>query len=77
MSLLLMLNLACTPFRLTIAEVLLGVTRRAAAVLGPADRDRLAPGLRCDLALYRIRRPAELCNWIGGNPSFGRVVSAR
>ena len=41
---------------------------------GLADRGRLAPGLRCDLALYRIARPAELCYWIGGNPCIGRVV---
>ncbi|MCK8784474.1 imidazolonepropionase [Roseomonas sp. NAR14] len=74
LSLLLMLNLACTLFRLTVAEALLGVTRHAAAALGLADRGMLAPGLRCDLALYRITRPAELCYWLGGNPCLGRVV---
>ncbi|WP_160000028.1 imidazolonepropionase [Roseomonas sp. 18066] len=73
-SLLLMLNLGCTLFRLTVAEALLGVTRHAAAALGLADRGRLAPGLRADLALYRISRPAELCYWIGANPCIGRVV---
>ncbi len=77
MSLLLMLNFACTLFRLTVAEALLGVTRHAAAALGLADRGRLAPGLRCYLALYRIRRPAELCYWMGGNPCLGRVVGGR
>lgn len=77
LSLLLMLNLACTLFRLTVAEALLGVTRHAAAALGLDDRGRLAPGLRCDLALYRIGRPAELCYWIGGNPCVGRVVGGR
>ncbi|RAI58272.1 imidazolonepropionase [Roseicella frigidaeris] len=74
LSLLLMLNLGCTLFRLTVAEALRGVTVVAAAALGLADRGRLAPGLRCDLALYRIARPAELCYWIGGNPCIGRVV---
>jgi imidazolonepropionase len=77
LSLLLMLNLGCTLFRLTVAEALRGVTVEAAAALGLDDRGRLAPGLRCDLALYRIARPAELCYWIGGNPCIGRVVEGR
>ena len=75
LSLLLMLNLGCTLFRLTVAEALAGITRHAAAALGLRDRGVLAPGLRCDLALYRIQRPAELCYWIGGNPCIGRVVA--
>lgn len=74
LSLLLMLNLGCTLFRMTVPEALLGVTRHAAAALGLADRGMLAEGLRCDLALYRIQRPAELCYWLGGNPCAGRVV---
>ncbi|TDH61444.1 imidazolonepropionase [Dankookia rubra] len=77
LSLLLMLNMGCTLFRLTVAEALRGVTVNAAAALGLADRGRLAPGLRCDLALYRIARPAELCYWLGGNPCIGRVVEGR
>ncbi|WP_456300230.1 imidazolonepropionase [Roseomonas populi] len=74
-SLLLMLNMACTLYRMTVEEALLGVTRHAAAALGMADRGALAPGLRCDLALYRIGAPEELCYWIGGNPCAGRVVA--
>jgi imidazolonepropionase len=74
-SLLLMLNLGCTLFRLTVEEALLGVTRHAAAALGLADRGVLRTGARCDLALFRIGRPAELCYWLGGNPSLGRVVA--
>lgn len=72
-SLLLMLNMACTLFRLTVAEALAGVTTHAAAALGMRDRGALAPGLRCDLALYGISRPAELCYWMGRNPCIGRV----
>lgn len=75
LSLLLMLNLGCTLFRMTVPEALLGVTRNAAAALGLTDRGVLAEGLRCDLALYRIQRPAELCYWLGGNPCIGRVVA--
>jgi imidazolonepropionase len=74
-SLLLMLNLGCTLFRLTVEEALLGVTRHAAAALGLTDRGVLRTGARCDLALFRIGRPAELCYWLGGNPSLGRVVA--
>lgn len=76
-SLILILNLACTLFRLTVNEALLGVTRQAAAALGLRDRGRLRAGLRADLAFYRIGRPAELCYWIGGNPCCGRVVAGR
>jgi imidazolonepropionase len=77
LSLLLMLNMGCTLFRLTVAEALAGVTRHAAAALGLADRGTLAPGLRCDLALYAVSRPAELCYWIGRNPCVARVVAGR
>jgi imidazolonepropionase len=76
-SLLLMLNMACTLYRLTVEEALLGVTCHAAAALGLKDRGMLAPGMRCDLALYRIGAPAELCYWLGGNPCAGRVVAGR
>jgi imidazolonepropionase len=75
LSLLLMLNMGCTLFRLTVAEALRGVTANAAVALGLADRGVLAPGLRCDLALFGISRPAELCYWIGRNPCRGRVVA--
>ncbi len=77
LSLLLMLNLGCTLFRLTVAEALTGVTRNAAAALGLHDRGVLAPGQRCDLAVYAINRPAELCYWIGRNPCMARVVGGR
>lgn len=76
-SLLLMLNMGCTLFRLTVAEALLGVTAHAAAALGLRDRGVLAPGLRCDLALFRISRPAELPYWIGRNPCIGRVLAGQ
>ena len=74
-SLLLMLNLGCTLFRMTVPEALLGVTRHAAAALGLADRGVLAPGTRADFALYAINRPADLCYWLGGNPCVGRVIA--
>jgi imidazolonepropionase len=68
LSLLLMLSMACTLFRLTPEEALAGVTRHAACALGLADRGMLAPGLRADLVLWDIARPAELAYWFGHNP---------
>ena len=63
--------------QLTVEEALMAVTVHAAAALGLADRGALRPGLRCDLALYRVGHPAELAYWIGGNPCAGRVVAGR
>jgi imidazolonepropionase len=67
-SLLLMLNMACTLFRLTPEEALAGVTRQAARALGLADRGILAPGLRADMVLWAVAHPAELAYAIGANP---------
>jgi imidazolonepropionase len=72
-SLLLAMNMACTLFGLTPEEVLAGVTRHAARALGLTDRGRLLPGLRADLAIWDIERPAELCYGLGANPCIGVV----
>ena len=74
LSLLLMLNMACTLFGLTPEEALAGVTRNAAAALGlAADRGVLALGMRADLALWDIAHPGELAYWIGAKPCAGAV----
>jgi imidazolonepropionase len=67
-SLLLMLNMACTLFRLTPEEALAGVTRQAARALGLADRGELRPGQKADMALWAIGHPAELAYAVGANP---------
>ena len=67
-SLLAMLNMACTLFRLTPEEALAGVTCNAARALGLDDRGTLAVGKRADFALWRIHRPAELSYWLGFAP---------
>jgi imidazolonepropionase len=73
-SLLLALNMACTLFRLTPEEALLGVTRHAAKALGlQAEAGMLRAGLWCDLAIWEIERPAELCYRMGFNPLWRRV----
>lgn len=61
----LMLNMACTLFRLTPAEALAGVTRHAAQALALSDRGVLRTGLRADFALYQVSQPAELCYQFG------------
>ena len=74
LSLLLMLNMACTLFRLTPEEALAGVTREAAKALGLGeDRGTLEVGKRADLAFWDIGQPAELAYWFGVNPCAGRV----
>ncbi|WP_199259483.1 imidazolonepropionase [Paracoccus binzhouensis] len=73
-SLLLTMNMGATLFRMTTSECLAGVTRHAARALGLADRGRLAPGMRADLAVWDIRHPAELTYRIGFNPLHARIV---
>jgi imidazolonepropionase len=68
LSLLLMLNMACTLFRLTPEEALRGVTVNAARALGLADRGQLAPGQRADFCLWDVEHPNELAYYFGRNP---------
>ena len=72
-SLLLMLNMACTLFRLTPEEALAGVTRVAAQALGLADRGVLAPGKRADFVLWNVQRPAQLSYALGANPAIQTI----
>jgi imidazolonepropionase len=67
-SLLLMLNMGCTLFRLTPAEALAGVTRNAARALGMgATHGTLEAGKVADLALWDVDLPAALAYAIGDN----------
>jgi imidazolonepropionase len=76
-SLLLMLNMACTLFRLTPEEALVGATRHAAAALGLLDRGVLAAGLRADFVLWGVQRPAELAYAMGSNPRLKTVFKGQ
>lgn len=68
-SLLLMLNMACTLFRMTPGEALAGVTCHAAKALGLHNEiGTLEVGKSADMVLWRAREPAELSYRIGGNP---------
>ena len=73
LSPLLMLNMACTCFRLTPEEALRGMTVNAARTLGLADRGTLAPGLRADFCLWDAGHPNELAYYFGRNPLRQRV----
>ncbi|MEO8022700.1 imidazolonepropionase [Polaromonas sp.] len=72
-SLLLMLNMACTLFRLTPEEALAGVTRHAAKALGLSDRGIIAAGLRADFVLWDVAHPAQLAYAMGANPRLQTV----
>lgn len=77
-SLLLMLNMACTLFRLTPAEALAGVTRNAAGALGLAHvKGTLEIGKDADFVLWDIDTPAELAYWVGFNPCRQVVVGGQ
>jgi imidazolonepropionase len=70
----LMMNMACTLFRLTPAEALLGVTRHAARALGLASsRGTVELGKRADLCLWDVDHPAELSYAIGASPLRARL----
>lgn len=68
-SIQLMLNMACTLFRLTPAEAIAGVTCNGARALGlGTEKGQLAVGFDADIALWNISQPAELCYQFGVNP---------
>lgn len=70
----LMMNMACTLFRMTPAEALLGVTRHAARALGLSDsRGTVELGKLADLCLWDIDHPAELSYAIGSSPLRARL----
>lgn len=72
-SLLLIMNMACTLFRLTPEEALLGVTRNAATALGLKDRGSIAAGMRADLCRWNVSHPAELSYRVGFNSLVERI----
>lgn len=74
LSLLLMLNMACTLFRLTPEEALRGATVHGARALGLHDRGTLAAGQRADFCVWDLEHPNELAYWFGHNPCRRTVV---
>ena len=73
-SLLLVLNMGATLFRLTVTECIRGVTANAARALGMQDEiGTLEPGKACDLAIWNVEQLAELVCHIGHNPLHARI----
>jgi len=69
LSLLLMLNMATTLFKLTPLEALKGVTINAAKALKIDDKvGSVEVGKQADLVLWDIDSPAQLSYQMGGNP---------
>jgi imidazolonepropionase len=68
LSLLLMLSMACTLFRLTPEEAWRGVTVHAARALGLQDRGVLRAGARADFAVWDAEHPREMAYRFGHNP---------
>jgi imidazolonepropionase len=72
-SLLLIMNMACTLFRMTPEEALAGTTRNAARALGLRDRGTLSVGSRADFVLWDLEHPAQLSHAMGFNPHLQTV----
>ncbi|PCF94610.1 imidazolonepropionase [Vreelandella nigrificans] len=56
----LMLNLACTLFRMTPQEALAGMTAHGASALGLKEQGRIYEGAVADLCVWNVEAPAEL-----------------
>ena len=80
LSLLLMANMACTLFRLTVPEALAGITTHAARALGLQDTHGLiASGRPANFVLWPFADAAKLAYWFGHKPACtivrqGRIV---
>lgn len=75
---LLVLNMACTLFRMTPEEALAGMTCHAARALGmQASHGTLEPAKQADFALWDVASPGELAYAVGANPCVGRVRCGR
>ena len=75
-SLLLVMNMACTLFRMTPLEALAGVTCHAATALGITDTGMIRAGLRANLSVWDVEHPAELSYRVGTNYLNRRFFAA-
>ncbi|HDM8227581.1 TPA: imidazolonepropionase [Vibrio campbellii] len=72
----LMINMACTLFRLTPQEALRGVTQNAAKALGYGkSRGVIEIGYDADFSIWDIEHPADLSYQVGAKRLVGRIVN--
>ncbi|KKW68597.1 imidazolonepropionase [Lampropedia cohaerens] len=78
LSLLLMANMACTLFRLTVPEALAGITCHAAQALGlQHSHGLIARGRPANFVLWPVQEVAELAYWFGCKPDCTIVRQGR
>ena len=78
LSLLLMANMACTLFRLTVPEALAGITTHAARALGlQSTHGLIAAGRPANFVLWPFADAAELAYWFGHKPARTIVRQGR
>ena len=78
LSLLLMANMACTLFRLTVPEALAGITTHAARALGlQGSHGIIASGRPANFVLWSVGDVAELAYWLGHKPACTIVRQGR
>ena len=83
LSLLLMVNMACTLFRLTVPEAIAGVTTHAARALGlQHTHGAIEVGMPANFVLWNVKEAAELAYWFGQRPvrtvvRQGRIAQGR
>ena len=78
LSLLLMMNMACTLFRLTVPEALAGVTRHAAQALGlQHSHGKISVGQPANFVLWPLQDVSELAYWMGQRPACKVVRQGR
>ncbi|TAG79943.1 MAG: imidazolonepropionase [Betaproteobacteria bacterium] len=78
LSPLLMMNMACTLFRMTPIEAWLGFTVNAALALGlPAARGRLEAGAKADFVAWNASHPRDLVYRFGHSPLHQLVLKGQ
>jgi imidazolonepropionase len=74
----LVLTLAVSQLRLSVAEAVVAATVNGAAALGLAhEAGQVAPGFRADLALFEVEDVREIPYWSGDHRCLGTWVAGR
>ena len=71
------MNMACTLYRMTPEESLKGYTCNAARALDLHDRGSIIPGYRGDLAVWNVSHPNEISYWMGKSICEGTFIGGK